>query len=126
MVQTRVRRSTLQFKVINQNLIEHLVPNLWCTFQTAKAPQQSHNSVVPVSCVKSSVNWIHCDVWAPTCKEAAQRFLNLLTGVSYFRRVWLFGKIFSLTSVGSRSRCFTQDNLPDLRSGGPPRLRGLR
>ena len=30
-------------------------------------------------------------VWAPTCKEAAQRFLNLLTGVSYFRRVWLFG-----------------------------------
>ena len=30
-------------------------------------------------------------VWAPTSKEAAQRFLNLLTGVSYFRRVWLFG-----------------------------------
>ena len=30
-------------------------------------------------------------VWAPTSKEAAQRFFNLLTGVSYFRRVWLFG-----------------------------------
>ena len=33
---------------------------------------------------------------------------------------------FSLTSIGSRSRWFTQDNLSDLRSCGTPRPRGLR
>ena len=33
---------------------------------------------------------------------------------------------FSLTSIGSRSRWFTQDNLSDLRSGGTPRTLGLR
>ena len=33
---------------------------------------------------------------------------------------------FSLTSIGSRSRWFTQGNLSDLRSGGTPRPRGLR
>lgn len=29
-------------------------------------------------------------VWAPTTKEATHRFLNFATGVSYFRRCWLF------------------------------------